>query len=149
MTTGPNEFALTLRRTFAAPRARVFEAWTDPYAMKQWWGPKSYEPRTAEVSLKAGGRYRVGMRKRRVGQIFFCSGTYREISPPKRLVCTFRWELPDTNTGDTLITLEFIDRGDRTDMILTQEGFVSPASRDQHEQGWVSAFDCLDGFLRE
>jgi uncharacterized protein YndB with AHSA1/START domain len=149
MTTGPNESALTLRRTFAAPRARVFEAWTDPYAMKQWWGPKDYEPRTAEVSLKAGGRYRVGMRKRRLGQIFFCSGTYREVVPPERLVCTFRWELPDTNTGETLITLEFFDRGEQTETVLTQEGFLSPESRDQHEQGWVSALDCLDDFLRE
>ena len=145
----PDESALTLRRTFAAPRARVFEAWTDPYAMKQWWGPRDYEPRTAEVSLQAGGRYRVGMRKRRVGQIFFCSGTYREIAPPERLVCTFRWELPDTNTGDTLITLEFIDRGEETEAILTQVGFRSSESRDEHEQGWVSAFNCLDDFLRE
>jgi uncharacterized protein YndB with AHSA1/START domain len=115
--------------------------------MKQWWGPRDYEPCTAEVSLEAGGRYRVGMRKRRFGQIFFCSGTYREIAPPERLVFTFRWELPDTNTGDTLITLEFVDRGDRTETVLTQEGFLSRESRDQHKQGWVSAFDCLDDFL--
>jgi uncharacterized protein YndB with AHSA1/START domain len=149
MTTVPNESALTLKRYFAAPRSRVFQAWTDPYAMKQWWGPRNYEPRTAEVSLQAGGSYRVGMRKRQVGQIFFCSGTYRKITPPERLICTFRWELPDTNTGDTLLTLEFIDRGEETETILTQEGFRSSESRDEHEQGWISSFDCLDDFLRE
>ena len=144
----PDTSTLTLKRTFAAPRARVFKAWTDPQAMKQWWGPREYEPRTAEVFLQPGGHYRVGMRKRRVGQIFFCSGTYREVAPPERLVCTFRWELPDTNTGDTLLTLEFVDRGEETETILTQEGFLSTVSRNEHERGWKSTFDGLDDFLR-
>jgi hypothetical protein len=58
--------SLTVARTFAAPRDRLFQAWTEPQALLTWWaaGPE-LAPALAEVDLRVGGRYRLGMRVRR------------------------------------------------------------------------------------
>lgn len=64
--------ATTLRvaRSFAAPREKVFRAWTDPEELKKWFGPVGYSTLIAEVDLRVGGKYRLGMRKLPGGDIF-------------------------------------------------------------------------------
>jgi len=57
------ENTLNLRRIFKAPREKVFRAWTDPEELKKWWGPEGYATPSAEVDLRVGGKYRLGMRK--------------------------------------------------------------------------------------
>src|SRR5204863_774192 len=71
--------ALTLRRTYAAPRERVFRAWTDPEEIKRWWGPPGTATPDAEVDLKPGGKYRFTMRSLPDGEPYFLVGTYREV----------------------------------------------------------------------
>ena len=51
------ETTLRITRTFAAPRDKVFQAWTNPEKLKQWWGPPGYATPTGEVDLRVGGRY--------------------------------------------------------------------------------------------
>ena len=83
------ETTLRLTRTFAAPRKKIFRAWTEPEALKKWWGPEGYATPLAEVDLRVGGRYRLGMRKLPKGDLFYLVGTYREVQPPEKLVYTW------------------------------------------------------------
>ncbi len=134
---------LRLARTFAAPRERVFKTWTEPEALKRWWGPHGYETPSAVVDLKPGGTYRLGMRKLPDGQVFYLTGTYREVRPPERLVYTWRWEA-EPEQGDTVVTVEFRDAGDsRTEVLLTHELFPSEKVRDDHNKGWSGCLDRL------
>ncbi len=64
------ETTLNLRRTFKAPRPEVFRAWTDPEELKKWWGPEGYATPSAEVDLRVGGKYRLGMMKLPKGETF-------------------------------------------------------------------------------
>jgi uncharacterized protein YndB with AHSA1/START domain len=141
------ETTLRLTRTFAAPREKVFRAWTEPQALKKWWGPHGYETPSAEVDLRVGGRYRFGMRKLPDGEIFYLSGVYREVSPPERLVYTWLWERQDVDFGETLVTVEFLDRGGETEVVLTHELFPNAEERDRHNQGWNSTLDRLGAVL--
>jgi uncharacterized protein YndB with AHSA1/START domain len=140
----PASPAVTLRltRRFAAPREKVFQAWTTPEALKQWWGPPGHATPSAEVELRPGGRYRFGMRRLPDGPLFYLSGTYREVRPPERLVYTWRWEA-EPEYGETLVTVEFRDRGGSTEVVLTHELFPTPPMRDQHQRGWVGCLDRL------
>ena len=53
---------LTIRRTLAAPRELVFRAWTEPDRLSQWWGAgPGFTTPIAEVDLRVGGKYRLGM----------------------------------------------------------------------------------------
>ncbi len=79
---------LSLTRTFAASREKVFRAWTDPEELKKWFGPIGYSTLIAEVDLRVGGKYRLGMRKLPDGDIFYLTGTYREVRTPEKLVYT-------------------------------------------------------------
>jgi uncharacterized protein YndB with AHSA1/START domain len=47
---------LQLNRVIAAPRERVFAAWTTPEAIKVWFGPESCRVLDAQVDLRVGGR---------------------------------------------------------------------------------------------
>ena len=139
---------LRITRTFAPPRETVFRAWTDPEALKQWWGPPGYGTPVAEVDLRAGGRYRLGMRELPEGAIFYLSGTYREIRPPEKLVYTWRWE-SDPPESQTLVTVEFQERGAATEVVVTHEMFAARDQRDKHEMGWTGCLGKLVPFLAQ
>lgn len=140
------EITLNLRRIFKAPREKVFRAWTDPEELKKWWGPEGYATPSAEVDLRVGGKYRLGMRKLPDGEIFYLSGIYREVRPPERLVYTWRWQ-GQPEHGETLVTVEFREVGDSTEVVLTHERFPTEKARDDHNRGWSGCLDRLAKLL--
>jgi uncharacterized protein YndB with AHSA1/START domain len=138
---------LQLKRTFQARRTQVFRAWTDPEVLKHWWGPgHGFSVPEVQVDLRTGGTYRVAMRNAR-GEVFHFSGTYREVRPPERLVYTWRWERPEMDIGETLVTVEFHDLGTSTEVVITHDLFPTQAARDQHEGGWSACLERLPGAL--
>ncbi len=52
------EREIVLSRVIAAPRARVFEAFTDPSQITRWFGPKGFKTETLEIDIREGGRWR-------------------------------------------------------------------------------------------
>ena len=52
---------LVIQRTLKAAPERVFDAFTDPDQLKQWWWPKGFVCPAAEVDLRVGGTYRLAM----------------------------------------------------------------------------------------
>ena len=71
-------------------------------------------------------------------------GVYRVVEPPKKLVYTWRWE-SEPDAPETLVTVEFLDRGGATDLVLTHELFPNEAAKGKHEHGWTG---CLDKLAR-
>jgi uncharacterized protein YndB with AHSA1/START domain len=133
---------LTLRldRVLPAPRPRVFRACTEPADLSQWWGPQGFTTPEVHLDLRVGGTYRFGMQPPD-GDLFNLSGEFREIEPPARLVYTFRWEEPDPDDRETVVTMLLNDRGDSTEVVVAQSGFATEARRALHVDGWT---DCLD-----
>lgn len=135
---------LEIRRLIAAPRERVFDAWTQAKELDRWSAPSPMTPR-AEVDLRVGGRYRIVMRdptgvERSVG------GVYRVIERPSKLVYTWKWE--ESPMPDSIVTIEFHDRGQQTEVLLRHEGLTDVESRARHEHGWNGCFDNLVGLVR-
>lgn len=83
--------SLEVRKTFAAPREKVFRAWTEPAAVNQWFPPPGYEAAPTDIDLRAGGTYRWGLRKLPDGEPFWTTGTFIEVDAPRRLVYTWLW----------------------------------------------------------
>ncbi|MCH8826379.1 MAG: SRPBCC domain-containing protein [Chloroflexi bacterium] len=132
-------YMLRMSRTFSAPRQRVFDIWTKPEHLSKWWGVQAdFTTTVIEVDLRVGGRYRLGM-KAPDDTEHIAIGEFREVVPPEKLVYTWSWEqgMPGIEEmRETLVTIEFIDKGDSTEMILTHELFPTEGIRDQHSQGW-------------
>jgi uncharacterized protein YndB with AHSA1/START domain len=140
----PQTTSLQVRRTFAAPREKVFRAWTDPKTLKQWFGPPGFETTVAEMDLRVGGKFRLTLRKP-TGDVVTAFGTFREIRASERLVYSWNWDYNDI--GDTIVTLEFFDAGGETELVLTHERFRTVEQRDGHNTGWMGCFDRLEQFL--
>jgi uncharacterized protein YndB with AHSA1/START domain len=154
--------SLNLSRTYPAPRELVFSAWTDPNKLKQWWAAQEgFTTPIAEVDLRVGGQYRLGMKPPDQNVIYVVSGTYREVSVPEKLVYTWVWEAPldaesmlpsderppemesMVESNETLVTVEFRAQGDSTEIVLTHEYFADEPTRDEHRHGWSGVMERL------
>jgi uncharacterized protein YndB with AHSA1/START domain len=135
--------SLTIRRTYPRPRAEIFRAWTDPQELMKWWAPPGHDSPSADIDLRVGGRYRLAIRKLPGGTPFYVSGVYREIVIPERLVFTWNWEGGPPSGSGTLVTVEFHNTADGTELVLSHERFDTEASRDAHAQGWQGVLDKL------
>jgi len=140
------ETTLKLRRTFQAPRERVFRAWTDAKELALWFGPSAdYSAKVPELDLKVGGKYKLEMHHAG-GNVHTVGGTYREIKPPEKIVFTWCWE-QDPTAHESLVTIEFRDLGPSTEILLTHEQLPSVEEREKHGHGWNGCLDSLAKYL--
>jgi uncharacterized protein YndB with AHSA1/START domain len=138
---------LKLQRTFAAPRERVFAAWTEPEQVKQWFGPEGCTASSVRADLRVGGEYRFAIKSEQYGEMAV-RGEFREFTPPSKLVYTWQWEDdPAYANRETLVTVEFIDLGGSTEVRVTHENFPTPENVANHEHGWNGGLDKLAKLL--
>jgi len=134
---------LVMRRVFDAPRERVFAAWTKPESLRQIMSPGEMKAIDVVQDFRVGGAWKVTMQPPE-GESFYVKGIYRDIVAPERLVCTWQWEEDDPKDElETLVTLEFHERGPKTEVVLKHERLRDAESRARHEHGWSDAFDNL------
>ena len=140
---------IELQRRFRASPERVFRAWTQLVALREWWCPAGWTASEIEIDLRVGGLYRIAMvRAADAGPGVSVAGKFLEVRPPERLVYTWRWEGAFTGMPETLVTLEL--RGSETETLLTlhHENFTDAGLRQQHRSGWIAACDRLDRAMR-
>jgi uncharacterized protein YndB with AHSA1/START domain len=131
--------AVVVRRTIAASAEDLFDAWLDPEALAAWMRPGTISSTIAKVEPRVGGAYEIVMQGQS-GPIAH-KGVYRQIDRPTRLV--FTWASPGTEHRDTLVTVDFIATGERTEVIVTHEQLPESA-RPSHTNGWTSGLQHLD-----
>lgn len=138
---------LNVTRRFKAPRERVFTAFTTPEYMNQWFGCGG-KVSNCTTDLRQGGSYRLETRNPESGEVFIVKGVYREVAPPARVVFTWTYEGDEDWAGcESLVSVEFFAHGEETELRLTQTGFPSAESRDNHNQGWGTCLDKIDALL--
>jgi uncharacterized protein YndB with AHSA1/START domain len=136
---GSATFEVVITRVFDAPRALVFNAWTQPEMLAKWFGPKGFSATTIQNDVRPGGAYDFHMRGDNYDDHW--TGTYREVVPPERLA--FTWPAGP----QSLVTLLFEDLSGKTRLTLRHSGFASEDARARHQNGWNSALDCLAEYL--
>jgi uncharacterized protein YndB with AHSA1/START domain len=136
-------------RTFAAPREQVFRAWTEPDAVRRWFGSSIGPVQEVENDLRVGGRYRISVRMPPTGRRAAAHGEYLEVEPPERLVYTFAWErMPlALGLGNSKVTVEFVEHGESTEVRLTHELLDKRRLQAFHRFGWTSSMSRLARLL--
>jgi uncharacterized protein YndB with AHSA1/START domain len=114
--TTPMDREIHIERVFDAPRDRVFAVYTDPQLIPEWWGPRDTITVVDRMDVRPGGGWRFVIRGSDGSENAF-RGTYREITPPERIVQTFEWEGMPGHVSVETATFE--DLGDRTKVITT------------------------------
>jgi uncharacterized protein YndB with AHSA1/START domain len=77
---------IVFKRKFSAPCARIFEAWTRPEYVSQWWDPAAQPLKTCEIDLRPGGLFEFVAAD--IEGVPPFSGAYQVIEPPGLLVFT-------------------------------------------------------------
>ncbi len=143
---------LVIKRTLRAPLEKVWNAWTDVEALKQWKSPESMTTPDATSDLKKGGRYTITMHgptpdHPQENMKVVVGGIYQEVDPMKKLVFTWKWQ-GDPQGEETIVTVEFHKVSDNeTEVVLTHDLFTSDKSRDEHTIGWISTLNKLEQYL--
>jgi uncharacterized protein YndB with AHSA1/START domain len=153
-----------ISRTLNAPRELVWQAFTDPERMKEWWGPKGFTVIASKMDFRVGGTYHYGMRAPD-GSAMWGKFTYREIEPPQRMVVVnsfsdeaggiTRHPMSPTWPRELLSTFLFEDEGGRTRLTVkwvplnasAEEIATFSGARESMRQGWTGTLDSLDTYL--
>jgi uncharacterized protein YndB with AHSA1/START domain len=141
--------AVQVKRTFAAPREKVFQAWIDPKLMTKWFARCRNCPpaEILEADARPGGRCRIQVVDEK-GKLYRGQGVYREVRLPERLVFTWSWDHDDY--GDSFVVVEFraLGQSNFTEVTLTHERLPERAIED-HRKGWGECLDMLERALAE
>lgn len=141
---------LQLNRTYRATREKLFLAWTEPEQLKKWFAvAEGFTVPIAEVDLRVGGTYRIGMKPPGDDAVMIVGGVYRQILLIEKLVFTWRWETPHPNEPETLVTVEFYECGNVTEVVLRHERFTDLGKRDNHLKGWEGCLNQLEHLINE
>ena len=144
---------LNLERHYPVAPEKVWRAWTDPQALKKWWGPGPGEPVSlAQLDVRVGGRFRIVFGGPQ-GTEHEVSGVYREVVPAGRNAAgklVFTWSWPRTTPErESLVTIVFKAAGGGTDLDFRHEQLFDEKVRDNHQRGWSSVLDKLAEFLEQ
>jgi uncharacterized protein YndB with AHSA1/START domain len=133
--------SLQITRVFDAPRELVFSWWTEGAKMQQWSGCKEATRCEIRMDFRVGGGFTQKMQIAGKGE-FTITGKYDEIVAPERIAYHV-----DLGFGVTRVLVEFFDQGNRTKVVLTQEGFPDDFLSQTVSQGTTESFDKLESIL--
>jgi len=145
------EFILT--REFAAPRGLVFEMWTDPRHLAQWWGPRGFANPVCEWEVRPGGKIYDVMRAPD-GTRYPMGGEFREIVVPEKLVFTTgALDEAGEMLFEFLHTATFAEQGGNTRLTLRSRVIKTAGEAGKYiggfEAGMTQSLEKLAGLLRD
>jgi uncharacterized protein YndB with AHSA1/START domain len=150
---------VTFERTYNAPLAQVWKAWTDPEILKQWWGPKNVSIPTCEIDLKVGGAFHIVMEAGEAmgpykGTLWPMLAKFTEIEPNARLAYTAQaWTegAKETTTIDQATEITFTDENGKTKInikaAIYKAGPDAKMAVEGMKYGFTEQLEKLDTFL--
>lgn len=142
-----NNRTLTIEKTFNAPLKLVWEAWSQPEHIAQWWGPKGMETKVIEHEFKVGGHWKYVMKMPNGGE-FITEGIYSEIIEHEKIVSSADFK---PMTEGVEIQALFEADGNKTKFTFKVVHKTAAYCRQQEQMGffngWGSTFDRLNDFV--
>jgi len=154
----PSDREVKVTRSFNAPRALVYRAYTEPALVQRWLlGPPGWSMPVCEMDIRVGGRYRWRWRSDKDASEFGFAGTFREVQPRSKLVHTQAYD-PGTvgnahPESEAIVSVTFTEDGGMT-TVTTLIDFGSKEARDAAvatgmTDGMEQSYQLLDGLLSE
>jgi uncharacterized protein YndB with AHSA1/START domain len=150
---------LIITRILDAPRESVWKAWTEPEAVKQWWGPKNFTAPHISIDLRVGGRFVFCMRGAGLDGVvkdYWNAGEHRKIVPLKKLVTTLSFAdeqgrpvpasyygMPGKWPKEILVTVTFESSKSEKTKLTVREAGVPREVAELARLGWEQQLDKL------
>ncbi len=145
--TEPGDDPIIVDCTLEASPSDVFEAWTDPEIIMQWFGPRPNTLASATIDLRVGGQWCFVKSKNEEGTTGF-EGEYLIIEPAKRLAFTWA-QFTNSVDGEKDLTpfskveIEMDAVGQETHLRLIHSSLPDKAAATDFAGGWERAFGNL------
>jgi uncharacterized protein YndB with AHSA1/START domain len=150
---------ISINRAFDLPLTTVWKAWSEPESFKKWFSPEGYTAPSSSIDFRVGGKFFNSM-KSPDGKETWSTGTYKEIIPLKKIVCSDSfadaegnivpasyYNMPGDWDLELTVTVEFEEVDGKTHMKLQHAGLPVEAA-DDCVKGWQSCFDKLERNLK-
>ena len=150
---GEAQSELHLRRFFAAPRQLVFDAWTKPEMVKEWWGPNGCTIPHCEIDARQGGEFLIQM-KFPDGNVGTLKGRYVEFYPPHR----FHWigtplDKDGNAMAETWTSVFFEEKNGGTEVVVDGHYLKNPPNPEMFlkgaRKGWGQMLEKLAAFVEK
>ncbi|MBL4656484.1 MAG: SRPBCC domain-containing protein [Flavobacteriales bacterium] len=144
-----NNRTVTINRTLNAPIKLVWEAWTEPEHISQWWGPKGMETKVIEHDFKVGGKWKYTMQMPD-GNEFISDGVYSVIVELEKIFSSANFK---PMTEGVEIQALFEEAGEKTNftfkIVHPTEEYCKQQEKMGIMNGWGSVFDRLENFVTQ
>jgi uncharacterized protein YndB with AHSA1/START domain len=154
----PSDREVKVTRSFKAPRALVWRAYTEPELVRRWLlGPPGWSMPVCEMDVRVGGKYRWRWRSNEDASEFGFTGEFREVEVDSRIVHTQAYDPGTTGVGmggdDALVTLTLSEHNGIT-TVTTLIDFKTKETRDAAvatgmTDGMEQSYQLLEGVLAE
>ncbi len=128
---------IVVSRIIEGPRSLVFDAFTDPAHLEEWWGPKGGTLTTSSFEFRPGGMWDATIQAPGGGGAYPNHVVWKEIVKPERIVWLYGMAKDDPNAVETTLTLA--ERGANTEVTLR----LVFGSKEQREQ--AAKYGAADG----
>ena len=128
---------LQVSKVIRAKRTRVYEAWTKPETMQEWFGPEGMTCTDAKLDVRVGGEYRLEVTARETGRVSVAAGVYQEVVPNERL--RFSWVGSWRAGEESVVTVSLKDVDGGTEVTITHERVAEAEAMAGYEQGWTGS----------
>ena len=144
---------LTFTRTINAPRSVLWDCWTTPQHIKNFFIPKPHRVTECEIDLRVGGRFNTTFDVD--GNVMTNEGVYLEVQPGEKLVFTDAYSEGWKPAPDPFMTaiIEFADDGAGGTTYTATARHRSSEARQNHEDmgffdGWGTVADQLTEYAK-
>ena len=137
---------LSISRLLNAPIALVWEVWTDPEHIKNWWGPNGFTNTITQMKVEPGGEWNLVMHGPD-GTDYKNKSVFKEIIKHKKIV------YEHISGPKFLATIEFESRGDKTFinwhmLFETKEEFIQVVRTFKADEGLKQNIERLEKYLQ-
>lgn len=140
---------VSLSKDFPVSAERLFQAWTSPEELKQWWHPMGNQLTSVTNDLNPGGTVAYRFRNGDNPDEIEISGKYETVKPNEELVYSWIWHLPHQpiGNGDYKLRIRFVPQGQGSRLEVAQENFGSEEAVQPHRDGWEQNLERLKEYL--
>jgi len=134
------KYSLTLNHVYNASKERVFLAWTKEEQLAQWWGIVGFKTTIEQMDVTVDGKYRFHMQSPK-GTVYTLAGHYVDIVLNEKLSFTWKWLNEGEDSEETLVTIDFIEKNNKTELVITHSAFSTMNVAKRHNNNWNNALE--------
>lgn len=140
-----NSSNLTVSKEFNCSKDALYDAWTQPEQLKQWWKPMGNTLTDVVNDIRHGGEVKYMFKD----NLLTIDGKYEKVKDHSLLEYTWNWHLKAerTESAPYKLSVRFDGDNNSSSISVTQTGFQREENVQPHKQGWVQGLQQLQGYL--